>query len=48
MFDATRERDGNDSLLLAAIDAGLPPKLTEPKRYAFGERAGETLPLRAQ
>ena len=29
MFDAARE--GNDELLLAAIDAGLPPNLTNPK-----------------
>jgi hypothetical protein len=29
MFDAAR--DGNASLLLAAIDAGLPPNLTDPK-----------------
>jgi hypothetical protein len=29
MFDAARE--GNAELLLAAIDAGLPPNLTNPK-----------------
>jgi hypothetical protein len=29
MFDAARE--GNADLLLAAIDAGLPPNLTNPK-----------------
>jgi hypothetical protein len=29
MFDAARE--GNTELLLAAIDAGLPPNLTNPK-----------------
>jgi hypothetical protein len=29
MFDAARE--GNAELLLAAIDAGIPPNLTNPK-----------------
>ena len=33
MFDAARE--GNAELLLAAIDAGLPPNLTNPKGTFF-------------
>ena len=40
MFNAARE--GNAELLLAAIDAGLPPNLTNPKGTFFRSATSHT------
>ena len=47
MFDAARE--GNAELLLAAIDKGLPPNLTNPKgTFQFSLRlTPHSIPFRA-